>query len=722
MLGGNKRMILSIITRPKHQQIVKTLFTGLSGYAYDNGYERRDGDCQTEKLQFVPHVNVMELNYELKKLIETGHIDDARRMFDKLPQRDEISWTTMISGYVRASNVSEALTLFSRMWVDRSVVIDSFVLAIVLKACGCNSELNYGRLVHGYSVKTGFVISVFVGSALLDMYAKCGCIASGCRVFEEMPERNVVSWTAIISALGRAGHNKESLRYFVEMWKSDVECDSHTFASAVKACADSNALNYGREIHTQAIKVGVDSTSFVANTLAAMYNKCGKLEYGLCLFGRMRTRDVVSWTTTIATYLQLGREEKAIQTFLQMRESDISPNEFTFAAVISCCAGLAKIEWGEQLHAHSLSMGFMDSLSVANATIKMYAECGRLDSSLVVFHEMSRKDVVTWSTIISGYSQGGQCEEAFQLLSWMRKEGTKPNEFTLASLLSVCGSMAIVELGRQVHAHILSVGIERDVMINSALVNMYSKCGSISEASQIFNATANQDVVSWTAMINGYAEHGYSKQAIDLFEEKSKAGLKPDDVTFIGILSACSHAGLVDLGFHYFRSMSKVYKISPGKEHYGCMIDLLCRVGRLSEAEEMILSMPFKQDDVVWSTLLRACMVHRDAERAKRIVRFSFEIDPNCAGTHITFCNILAADGQQKEAASVRKNMKSKGVVKEPAWSMVRVNKDQFSTFVAGDRSHSQGEEIYSMLDFLQVVSRLEEMTDNNTILEEMAF
>ncbi|KAI3974516.1 hypothetical protein MKX01_026885 [Papaver californicum] len=330
-----------------------------------------------------------------------------------------------------------------------------------------------------FLLKTGIVNSVFVGTALLDMYTKCGCIALGCRVFEEMPERNVVSWTAILSALGHAGYNKESLRYFVEMCKSYVECDSYTFASAAKACADSNALNYGREIHRQAIKVGVDSTSFVSNTLAAMYNKCGKLEYGLCLFERMRTRDVVSWTTTIATYLQLGREEKTAHTFLQMRDSDISPNGFTFAAVICCCAGLAKIEWGEQLHAHSPSMGFIDSLSVANATMKM-----------------------------------------------------------------------------------------------------------------------------------------------------------------------------------------------------------------LNEAEEMILSMPFKQDDVVW--LLRTCMVHTDAESAKRI---------------------------QKEAANVRKTMKSKGVLKEPAWSMVWVNKDQFSTFVAGDRSHSQGKEIYSMLD---LVRRLEEMTDNSTTLAEI--
>ncbi|KAI3923814.1 hypothetical protein MKW92_030830 [Papaver armeniacum] len=406
MLRGSKRMVLSIITTLKHQHIVKTLFTGLSDYAYDTGYERRDCYFQTGKMQFVPHVNVLELDHELKKMIETGHLNDARRMFDKLPQRDEISWTTIISGYIRASNVKEALTLFSRVW-------------------GCDSKLNYGRLLHGYSVKTGFVNSVFVWSTLLDMYAKCGCISLGycvgTLVFSEMPGRNVISWTAIISALGRVGHNKESIRYFVEIWKSDVECDSYTFASAVKACADSNRQKWGLIL--------------LLHMLIVMYNNCWKLEYGLCLFGRMRTRDVVSWTTTISTYIQLGREETPIQTFLQMRDSDISPNEFTFAA---------------------------------------------------------------------------------------------------------------------------------------------------------------------------------------------------------------------------------------------------------------------------------------------RIVRLSFEIDSNCAGTHITFCNILAINGQQKEAASVRKSMKSKGVVKEPAWSMVRVKKDHFSTFVAGDRSHSQGEKIYSMLDLMRAVSRLEEITDNSITFEEM--
>ncbi|OVA08753.1 Pentatricopeptide repeat [Macleaya cordata] len=668
----------------------------------------RSKDHSTQKTQVVPHVDLLGINFHLKQLIKTGYLNDARSLFDKMPQRDEISWTTMISGYVSFSNASEALTLFSRMWVDPTIPIDPFVLALALKACGCNSELKYGKSIHGYSVKTGFVNSVFVGSALLDMYSKSGCISLGCRVFDEMPERNVVSWTAIITGLVRAGYNKEALKYFAHMWESDVQCDSYTFASALKACADSNALNYGREIHAQTMKVGFDSSSFVANTLATLYNKCGRMDYGLHLFERMRTRDVVSWTTIIATYLQMGREETAVQMFIRMRESDVSPNEFTFAAVISGCAGLAKIEWGEQLHAHVLCMGFMDSLSVANAITKMYSNCGRLNSSSMVFHGMIRRDVVSWSTIIAGYSQGGQCLEAFELLSCMRREGTKPNEFTLASLLSVCGNMAILELGRQVHAHVLSIGIERDVMINSALINMYSKCGGIAEASRIFDAAEGEDVVSWTAMINGYAEHGYSKEAINLFEKMSQV-LKPDDVTFIGVLSACGHAGLVDLGFHYFNSMTREYLIHPGKEHYGCMIDLLCRAGRLRDAEQMIHSMPFKQDDVVWSTLLRACRVHGDVECAKRTAKHILELDPNCAGTHITLCNIYSATGRWEDAADVRKQMRSKGVIKEPGWSWIKV-KDHVSAFVAGDRSHPQGEGIYTMLDLLLLVSRWEEM------------
>lgn len=488
--------------------------------------------------------------------------------------------------------------------------------------------------------------------------------------------------------------------YFSEMWREGVEYDSYTFAIALKACADIGFLNSGREIHTQTIKKGFDVTSFVANTLATMYNKCCKLDYGLFLFKNMRVKDVVSWTTIITTYVQMGREELAIQAFLQMQESDASPNEYTFAAVISGCANASRIDLGEQLHAHVFHVGFLGSLSVANSIMTMYSKCGQLNSAFTVFHGMSRKDIVSWSTIIAGYAQGGCGEEAFKFLSLMKREGPRPTEFALASVLSVCGTMAILEQGKQLHAHVLSIGLDHTAMIRSGLINMYTKCGSIGDASKIFSVAENDDIVSWTAMINGYAEHGYSREALKLFDKIPKIGLRPDSVTFIGVLIACSHAGLVDLGYRYFNLMSEEYRINPSKEHYGCMIDLLCRAGLLSDAEHMIESMPFRQDDVVWSTLLRASRVHGDVECGKRAAKKILEIDPNCAGTHITLANIYSAKGRWREAADVRKLMKSKGVIKEPGWSWIKV-KDWVFTFVAGDRSHPQCEEIYSVLQLV---------------------
>ncbi|PIA52739.1 hypothetical protein AQUCO_01000539v1 [Aquilegia coerulea] len=586
---------------------------------------------------------IFETNSHMKELVKTGHLQQARNVFDEMPQRDEISWTTIISGYVSAYNASEALVLFSNMRVDSTVGVDPFVLALAFKACGCGSELKYGKLIHGYSVKRGFVNSVFVGSALLDMYTKCGCVEMGCRVFDEMPERNVVSWTAIITGLVRAGFNKEGLWYFSEMWGSDVQCDSYTFASALKACADSGDLKH---------------------------------DYGVRLFERMKIRDVVSWTMIISAYVQMGREELAIQTFLQMRESGVSPNGFTFATVISGCANLGKIVWGEQLHAQVIHLGLLRSMSILNAIMVMYSKCGQLNSSSMVFHGMASRDVVSWTTIVAGYSQDGNCKEAFEHFSWMRREGVKPNEFTLSSLLSVSGNMAILEQGSQLHAHILSIGLEHDLIIKK-------------EASRIFDATGSDSVVSWTAMINGYAEHGHSKRAIELFEDMCRVGMRPDDVTFIGVLSACTHAGLVDK-----------YQINPGKEHYGCIIDLLSRAGRLSDAEQMILSMPFKKDDVVWSSLLTGCRARGDIERGRRAAERILELNPYCATTHITLCNIYSAEGNWKDAAHARKRMRSKGVIKEPGWSWIKVQ-DEVSAFVAGDRSHPLGEDIYGMLDLL---------------------
>lgn len=660
-----------------------------------------------------PQQYMFEINARLKGLVKTGNLHDARKLFDNLPKRDEVSWTNIIAGYVNSFDMSEALNLFSKVWVEPTIQMDPFILSLALKACGISTNEECGKSLHGYCVKTGFVNSVFVGSALVDMYMKFNQVCEGRRVFNEMPLRNVISWTTIITGLVRAGYNEEGLIYFAQMWREYIAYDSFTLAIALKACADLGHLNYGREIHTHVIKKGFDAGSYVSNSLATMYNKCGKLKYGLHLFQKMGNKDVVSWTTMIATYVQMGQDLLGIQMFLHMRESNVKANGFTFAAVISGCANILRLNWGQQLHAHVLHVGYADSLSVVNSLITVYSRCGQLDSALLLFNGMRTRDIVTWSTMIAGYAQGGSCKEAFELLSWMRLEGPKPTEFALVSVLSACSDLAILDQGKQLHAHLLTIGLDHRSMIRSALINMYSKCGSIGEASRIFYTGENDDIISWTAMINGYAEHGYSHEAISLFENLSKIGLVPDSVAFIGVLSACSHVGRVDLGHHYFNLMRDVYKIHPSKEHYGCMIDLLCRAGRLCEAEKMIKSMPFEQDDVVWSTLLRASRQHGNVEFGRLAAEQVLKLNPNCAATHVILANIYASRGKWKEAADAWKLMKSKGITKEPGWSWTKV-KGQVSAFVSGDRSHLLSEEMYNILDLLasEAQSSLQDIQD----------
>lgn len=648
---------------------------------------------------YVP--NMPELNSQLKQLMKLGKVCEARDMFNKMSHRDEISWTNLIAGYVNAANSNEALILFSNMWVDSGLQKDQFVVSVALKACALGMNVYFGELLHGFSVKSGLINSVFVSSALVDMYMKVGKTEQGCSVFENMTTRNVVSWTAVIVGLVHAGCSLDGLSYFSEMWRSKVGYDSHTFAIALKASAESGLLHYGKAIHAQTIKQGFNETAYVVNTLGTMYSKCRKPDYVMRLFGKMRTPDVVSWTNLIMTYVQMGDEERALDAFKRMRKSDVSPNEYTFASVISACANLAITKWGEQIHGHALRLGLVDALSVSNSIITLYSKCGLLQEASLVFDGMTRKDIISWSTIISVYCQGNHAKEAFNYLSWMSREGPKPNEFALASVLSVCGSMALLEPGKQVHAYALCIGLDHETMVHSALISMYSRSGNLQEASKIFDSIKNNDIVSWTAMINGYAEHGYSQEAISLFENIYSVGLMPDYVTFIGILTACNHAGLVDLGFYYYKLMTNEYQIAPSKEHYGCIIDLLCRAGRLGEAEHMVRNMPFPCDDVVWSTLLRACRDHGDLDRAIWAAEQMLRLHPNSAGAHITLANIYSASGRREEAAHIRKLMKSKGVIKEPGWSWININ-DQLNTFVAGVQSHPLSEQITTILELLR--------------------
>ncbi|VVB18336.1 unnamed protein product [Arabis nemorensis] len=652
--------------------------------------------------KFVQEGLISNQSSQLRDLINSGNLRVARQVFDKMPQRDIVSWTAIIKGYVTAMNSEEALSLFSAMRVvDPGVSVDTSVLSVTFKACGQSSNIAYGKSLHAYAEKSSLLSSVFVGSALLDMYKRNGKIDESCRVFSEMPFRNTVTWTTIITGLVHANRHKEGLMYFSKMSRLNGLSDDFAFPIALKACAGLRQVKYGKEIHTHVVVRGFGAILWVANSLFTMYTECGEMQEGLRLFESMSERDVGSWTSLITAYSRIGQEENAVKTFLRMRRNtEVLPNEQTFASMFSACASLSRLVWGEQFHGNVFSLGLGDSLSVSNSMMKMYSSCGKLDSASVLFRGMRCRDIISWTTLIGGYSQAGLGEESFEYFSWMRRAGEKPIDFALPSLLSVSGSMAVLEQGRQVHALALYLGLDQNPTIRSSLINMYSKCGSIIEASKVFEETDRADIVSLTAMINGYAEHGKCKEAIDLFEKSLKVGLRPDSVTFISILNACSHSGQLGLGFHYFNLMQEMYKMRPAKEHYGCMVDLLCRAGRLSDAEKMINEMPWKKDDVVWTTLLKACKDKGDIERGSRAAERILELDPTSDTALVTLANTYSSMGKWKEAAIVRKNMNSKGVIKEPGWSSILI-KDGVSAFVSGDRRHPQSEDIYSILELL---------------------
>ncbi|KAL6848728.1 hypothetical protein ACP4OV_021311 [Aristida adscensionis] len=660
-----------------------------------------------------------ELNARLRQLVRSGRLADARSLFDAMPRRDEVAYAALLAGHAAAADFHGAMELFARLRASSPALAaaDPFVLSLAFKACAAAAAaaadaglLQHAAALHAFAVRSSAITSVFVSTALADSYAKAGRLGLALRVFDEMPCKNVVSWTTLISSLARAGRRHDALRRFSEMRASGVACDSQAYAAAFKACADAGLLSRGRELHSLCAKLGLDAVPYVANTVATLYARCGDVDRALAAVSRMGSRDVVAWTTLIASYVQTGRSEEAIEAFVRMLHGDssnpASPNEYTFAAVIAACANIARLCLGEQLHALAAHTGFAHAHSVANSLVKLYTRAGHLSAANAVFRESNVKDVVSWSAIISGYAQEGLAGETFTLFAEMRHHSScpRPNEFTLASLLSVCASAAALDAGRQLHALAVAAGLEHHAMVRSALIDMYGKSGSMSEADAVFSHRMKDDVISWTAMIVGYAENGHSKEALKLFEEMCRVGLKPDQVTFIGVLTACCHAGNVEHGLRYLNAMNKNFGLEPAKEHYGCVVDLLGRAGRIHEAEELIGTIAAdERDGVVWTSLLRACTAQGEEEAGRKAAERAMEAEPWGAGAHVAMANLYASKGQWREAAQERHMMKQKGVVKGAGWSSVEVGGEDrgIGVFVAGDRTHPKDDAIYRMLELM---------------------
>lgn len=636
----------------------------------------------------------------IKLYAENGCIDDARLLFDVMPNRDCVLWNVMMYGYLKNKDYIDAVQVFLEM--RRSgMKPNSVTFVSILAVCAAEGIIRLGTQLHGLSVIFGFEKNPPVANTLVAVYSKSQQLFDACKIFETMPQSDVVLWNAIISGHVQNGMMKEALNLFDEMIDLCIKPDSVTFSSLLPSIAELGTLKHGKEAHGYILRQGVLLDVFLKSALIDLYCKCKDVKMARTIFKQTSLADTVIYTGMISGYVLNGMNIDAVETFRELMDKGIYPNSLTLASLLPACASLASLKFGKEVHAFALKNGIESQCYVGSAILDMYAKCGKLDLARNVFINMSQKDAVCWNSMITGYSQNGKPEEAIHLFRQMgMSEGMKYDSVSVTSTLSACASLPALYHGKQIHGYMIKHPDCSDVFGKCTLIDMYAKCGNLKLARYVFDLMEERNEVSWNSIIAAYGIHGLLNECLSLFHRMLENCLLPDHVTFLAIISACGHAGEIDQGIQYFYSMKDKYRILPRMEHYACMVDLFGRAGRLKEAFETIKSMPFTPDAGVWGTLLGACRVHGNVDLAEIASRHLFDLDPENSGYYILLANVHAGAGQWSGVHRVRRMMKERGLQKIPGHSWVEIDNNTH-IFVSADSSHPQSEEIYSTLEIL---------------------
>ncbi|CAM6097083.1 unnamed protein product [Calypogeia fissa] len=630
---------------------------------------------------------------------KNGSIDEARVVFDRMEKRDAVTWNIMIGGLAERGFGHEAYRLFLRMRQE-GFKPNAVTYLNILNASASAGALEWVKEIHGHARKAGLESDVRVGSALVHMYAQSGSIDDARLLFDRMGRRNVFTWTVLIGGLAKHGCGHEAYRLFLKMRQEGFEPNAITYTSILNPSASAGALEWVKEVHDHARKGGLESDVRVGSALIHMYAKSGSIDEAKLVFDRMKKRDVVTWTVMIGGLAEHGCGHEAYQLFLQMRQEGFEPDAITYTSILNASASAGALKWVKEVHGHARKAGLDTDVRVGNALLHMYAKSGSIDDARVVFDRMEKRDMFTWTAVIGGLAEHGCGHEAYRLFLQMRREGFEPDAITYMSILNASASAGALEWVEEVHAHATKAGLDSDVRVGNALIHMYAKSGSMDDAQLVFDRMEKRNVVTWNAMIRGLAEHGYGHEALELFGKMNEHGIKPDGTTFVAVLSACCHAGLLDDGSRLFLAMTRNYGIEPTVMHYTCMVDLLGRAGRLEEAKLLICDMPVEPDGVTWGALLGACRTYGNVELGELVAEELFKIEPDNSYPYVLLSNIYAAAGKWEKVSLVRTMMEKRGVWKEPGRSWIEVD-NKIHEFVVGDTSHPEAKAIYTELNKL---------------------
>ncbi|KAI3696351.1 hypothetical protein L1987_79365 [Smallanthus sonchifolius] len=601
---------------------------------------------------------------------ESSCLSYARKVFDEMPERDVVSWSSVISMHVHYGQASEGLRLFHRMILD-GYEPDYVTLLSVAEACGELGLRLESKSVHGYAVTRKIESSDHstLSNSLIAMYGKCGELYSAQCLFDRVSNHSTSSWTAMITCYNHNGYYEEALNLFNKMQESKAEPNAITMMGILCSCARLSFLKQGKSIHGFVIRNHLDpDNDILGPALIDLYANCGKFSTCHNIFDAARDRHVISWNMVISGYTREGMSEEALDLFKQMRAHMISPDEFTIASVVSACGNMGSLNLGTQIHSHAVKTGVLNEF-VLNSLIDMYAKCGVVDSAYDIFKNQNHKGVVTWNSMMWGFAHNGRSVEAMTLFDQMYLDDQEMDDVTFLSAIQTCSDLRDLEKGKWIHHKLITNGVMNDAYVYTALLDMYAKCGEIWLARSVFDIMPYKSVVSWSAMIDAYGMHGLVDMSISVFNKMIESKMKPNEITFMNMLSACSHAGYVETGQLYFNKMKKDFGIEPQLEHFSCLIDLLSRAGHLDEAYKIIISMPFLPTSGIWGSLLSGCRIHRRLDMIKLIQENLEKI--NDTGFYTLLSNISAEGEDWKQFQSVRSMMKTSGLKKLQGCSMV---------------------------------------------------
>ncbi|KAK6116193.1 hypothetical protein DH2020_050066 [Rehmannia glutinosa] len=573
-------------------------------------------------------------------------------------------------------------------------------------------------------------------------YLNSGDLARARQLFDGISYPDVQSWTLLISAYTKNGRCKEAIKLYTEVKNSrKIAPDKFAILAVAKACAASGDLVNAKEIHSDALKYRFGSDLILGNALIDMYGKCKYHEGAERVFGDLRMKDVITWTSFCSCYVNCGLPSEALLAFREMGLSGIKPNAMSLSSILPACSDLKCLNMGREIHGFGIKNGMGENVFVNSALVDMYSSCSSIKHAEMVFHNMPRPDVVSWNVIISAYFSNGNCEkalkkfqqmrnqgvklhivswnsvisgcadngkaqEALELLRNMQELGCKPNQITITSVLTACTSLEVWRGGKEIHAYVVRHCFMGDLAANTALVLIYAKSGDLEMSNRLFGMMPLKDTVAWNTIIIANSMHGRGEKALSLFNQMVGSGVKPNSVTFTGVLSGCSHSQMVDEGLSIFHLMIKDHKVEPDAEHYSCMVDVLGRGGRLTEAYNFIQQMPMEPSAAAWGALLGACRVYKNTDLGRIAANRLFEIEPDNPGNYVLLFNILVSAKLWEEASLTRKMMRDRGIRKVPGCSWVRVG-NRVYTFVVGDKNNNMNNDIYKFLDEIRMKMKL---------------